>query len=135
VSNTRDQFVSACTEAFVRLAREFQYDGPEVEPIGREVFVRYHSGYRTVSISYEPGMSPIAELFYPAAETGEQPLEWAQRNGVPRARRIPRLRVGPKFEEAEPDTYGPHLAALADGLCRQELDFITGKPLGRLTSA
>jgi hypothetical protein len=40
----------------------------------------------------ETGGHPIVELFYPSAETGEAPVPWAERNGVQRSRRIPRLR-------------------------------------------
>jgi hypothetical protein len=86
-------FEAACREAFRFLVERFGFAEPEVERLGHESIVKFHKGARTVSIAYEPGPGPIVELFYPACDTGEAPTPWAERDGVPYARRIPRLQV------------------------------------------
>lgn len=85
------EFVDATHHAFKGLVTDYGFSAPVVDDLGREVFVRYDKGQHTVAVSLEHGSRPIVELFYPASETGERPLAWAERNGVARARRIPRL--------------------------------------------
>lgn len=86
------EFLDATQQAFGRLVTTHGFDLPVFDDLGREVFVHYHKGNYTVSVAMECGAHPIIELFYPSAETGESPVAWAQRNGVERSRRIPRLR-------------------------------------------
>ena len=85
------QFINAVQQAFSTLVTAYGFEVPAVEDLGREVYVLYHRGTRTVSVSMESGGRPIVELFYPSLETGEAPVAWARRNGMDRARRILRL--------------------------------------------
>jgi hypothetical protein len=74
-------FVTPCLESFHFLETRYGFDAPVVEQLGRECFIRYRKGGHWVSIAYEPGSSPIVELFHP-------PLEIKHR-------RISRLKSGP----------------------------------------
>lgn len=100
-------FAGASISAFRTLVDEFKYDAPEIEQGGREVYVRYHKGARTVSIAYEPGSAPCVELFHPPTDPSEQPVPWATRNGVARCRRFPRLslRTGISWGTSSPGEY------------------------------
>lgn len=48
-------FSRSCSEKFSPLVTRYGFRNPEVENLGRECYVRYHKGNRTVSIAYEPG--------------------------------------------------------------------------------
>ena len=61
-------FVEPCLEAFRFLETRFGFAPPVVEQLGRECYVWYSKGDRWVSIAYEPGQSPIVELFHPTRE-------------------------------------------------------------------
>ena len=111
----REPFAEMCIEAFRALVDEFQFEDPEVERIGREVYVRYHKGLRTVSLANEPGSPPIIELFHPPTSAAEKTEFWATRGGVARCRRFPKLRLVPGLAWESPlrDEY---LAASARAL-------------------
>jgi hypothetical protein len=119
-------FGSVCHEAFAGLVEQHGMSGPEVEHIGRETFVRYHSGDRTVSISCEPGVAPIVELFYRPADAGEKIVPWAERNGIQRTRRIPRLEVSEPFSPTSAETYRSYINALAKAFLTQEAKYLAG---------
>jgi hypothetical protein len=58
---------------------------PSIE-LGRECFVRYHKGAATVAITFEPGTTPIVELFFPAgpvtaSSPGPSAMAWRTRGG------------------------------------------------------
>jgi hypothetical protein len=118
------EFVDACCAAFRRLVDIYGFAGPEVEPIGRETYVRYRKGGHEVSIAFEQGAAPIVELFYPSSETGERPLPWAERNRVQRSRRIPTLRIAECFRDSDPVGFARYLTAGADALERVERAFL-----------
>jgi hypothetical protein len=126
----RSHFATACPSAFRRLVDTFGFSEPEIESIGRETFVRYHRGDQTISIAHEAGSAPLVELFYPSAETGERPVPWAERNGVPRSRRIPHLGVTENCIEADPRSMSLYLAANARALERVERNFLAASREG-----
>lgn len=115
--------VDASRHALARLVDELGFEEPEAEAIGRETFVRFHRGDRTVSIAFEPGSSPTIELFYPVEGTDDDPVPWAERNGVARARRIPRLNVRTKPYRDEA-TLKQSLKVLAKALFDVEADWL-----------
>ena len=61
-------FSEPCKVAFGFLVERYGFSAPEEEQIGRERFIRYQKHNKTVSIAYEPGVSPIVELFFPSRE-------------------------------------------------------------------
>jgi hypothetical protein len=93
--------------------------------MGRETFIEFHRGHQTVSVAYEPYSSPIVELFYPSTETGERSEFWAERNGVARSRRIPRLKVQVPFVAGKSPNFTEYLMASADELERVESEWLT----------
>jgi hypothetical protein len=116
-------FGEACKASFGFLVDDYGFHEPQIEQIGRECFVRYHKGARTVSISVEPGLLPIVEPFYPTLETGESAVPWAERNGVPRARRIPNLNIAGEFSSDSIDDVKEYVGASAKALIAMEPDF------------
>jgi len=123
---SRNSFQLACVDAFRPLVDDFDFDEPEVESIGRESYVRFHKGSRTVSVACEHGLTPIVELFYPSAETGEPPVPWASRDGIPYARRIPRLGVRAAVPDGSRDAYSTLLTAILLALVDAEREFLSG---------
>ncbi len=118
------EFETACRSAFRDLVERFGFDEPEVESIGRETYVRYHKGPRTVSIAYEGGTEPIVELFYPSSETGEKPVPWAARGEVQYSRRIPRLKVQESSGGGSSSGLQRYLAASLNALESAERSFL-----------
>ena len=123
-------FVRTCCSAFQRLVDKYGFAGPVVEPLGRETFVRYLKGYREVSISYEPGASPLVEFFYPSSETGERPTPWAEQESVQRTRRFPKYRIEVRFKDSDQKTFAPYLEATASALERDELEYLQSPASG-----
>jgi hypothetical protein len=117
-------FERDCCAAFRRLVDVYGFGQPVIKPIGRESFVRYFKGTREVCISYEDGASPLVELFYPSSETGERPTPWAEKDGVQRSRRFPRLEVAEPFSEKDPTSFARYLDASAKALERVESAFL-----------
>src|SRR5882724_6172525 len=109
-------FVKPCLEAFSYLQTRYGFDGPIVEQLGRECFVRYRKGNRWVSIAHEPGLVPIIELFHQSLEM--------------KNRRIPRLVSGlatPKrFRDSDESQQRQTLFAQAMDLETKERDFLVG---------
>ncbi len=124
MNSAHPEFEVACRSAFTHLTERFGFLDPEVESIGRETYVRFHKGPRTVSIAYEGGAEPIVELFYPSAETGELPVPWASRDEVPRSRRIPLLRVAETCASGTTEELERYLAASFRALVSLELPFL-----------
>ena len=131
-----DTFEKACTDAFGFLVERFGFRPPAIERIGRESFVQYHKGSRTVSIAWEPGGGPVIELFLPVAGTGLPPTPWAERDGVPYARVFPRHErrtnaraAGRKerriWDEPTAPTFASALADAAANLERMEAGFLS----------
>ena len=123
--DTQAVFAEACVRAFRVLVDSHGWEDPEIEPLGREVYVRYHKGNRTISISLEWGSTPWIELFYPSTETGERPVPWAERNGVPRCRRFPRINVGGTFSDRDPVVALRYLTTAAQALLLVEHDWLS----------
>ena len=133
-------FERACLNALGFLCDRFGFAAPELEQLGREGYVRFHKGARTVSIAWEPGTAPIVELFFPTEGTGERPVPWAARNGTPYSRRIPHLKVADALGESgkrrrkqtwhEPDQamMERYLAAVGRALEITESDFLSEAP-------
>jgi hypothetical protein len=116
-------FVPECIRAFRPLVDTHGFDPPEVKDYGREVFVEYHRGLSTVSVSYESGAEPIIELFYPPAP-GEHPVAWGRRNGSPRTRRV--LSIGLRSQSPSPGvSLADHLNLMFQSLAEQEPAFLS----------
>ena len=118
--------VGACCDAFAFLVAQCGFAEPEIEAIGREQFVRFHRADSTVSIAWEPGLSPIVELFYPPTNPTERPVSWADRNGVARCRRIPRLRFAVSYDDTDPESFAAYVRAQAASLAQVEHAWLTG---------
>src|SRR5262245_28788053 len=127
-----DRFEDACTRAFAFLVERYGFAPPEIERIGRESYVRYHKGPRTVSIAWEYGAPPIVELFFPSLGTAHPPTPWADREGVPYARRFPRWApsTAPVTEEREwawsmTVKFDGYLSVAASNLALMEEEFLS----------
>ncbi|MCP4142972.1 MAG: hypothetical protein GY755_22235 [Chloroflexi bacterium] len=92
-----DKFTNKVAEAFRFLEEKYGFSKPEIENLGREVFVHFHRNDETISISMEAGSKPLIELFLLCEGTGEAPVPWAERNGKKRYRRFPKIREGVDF--------------------------------------
>ena len=119
--NSHETFATECTAQFAGLVSLFGFSPPLTESIGRECFVRYNKGERTVSIAWEPGGTPIVELFFPAGPNDES-VPWAARDSVPYARRFPSL----KPDGVTPERGGKQLslAEIARALVENEKEFL-----------
>ena len=118
-----ESFAQVCRRAFQPLVAQFGFSEPEVTESGRESFVRYHKGSATVSIAFEPGTVPIVEFFFPAGP-GDNSIPWAERAGVPYARRIPRLRASAQCDPAQPESLAPYLEQSMAELAQAEAKFL-----------
>lgn len=97
-----DTFTDQVVDAFGFLVERYGFSKPEVESLGREVFVRFHRNDETVSISKEAGSAPLIELFLMCEGTNEMAVPWAERNGKQRYRRFPKLSRGKSFFQNGP---------------------------------
>jgi hypothetical protein len=95
---------------------------PSIE-LGRECFVRYHKGAATVAITFEPGTTPIVELFFPAGRS-DSVVPWAERDGVAYSRRLPLLRPSAKCTAADPESFAGYLEQLMAELAQVESEFL-----------
>ena len=131
-----EAFEQSCATAFDFLRERFAFRPPEIERIGRESYVYFHKGPRTVSISWEPGGPPIVELFFPSAGTEYAPTPWAERDGVPYARRFPSRTPTPgpaisrrkqrhAWDEPTAATFDAWLAHAASDLAKTEEAFLS----------
>ncbi len=118
-------FIAACLEAFAPLVTEFDFEEPVVKPLGREVFVKYHKGAVEISVSVEPGASPLVEFFYPVAGTSDEPVPWMERNGVARARRFPKVAVSRPFNADDHSDYARFVGELYASVRSNEADFLS----------
>jgi len=137
------EFEESCAKAFHFLVDRFGFQPPVVERIGRESYVRFHKGPRTVSIAWEPGGPPVVEMFLPTAGSGLPETPWAERDGVPYSRRFPRT-VGSTipmpqqrshkvilrelrrtWDRPTADTFETDLRERAERLERSDLDFLS----------
>jgi hypothetical protein len=75
---------SICERQLHNLVERHGFSLPETERIGRETYVRFHRGDRTVSVAWEPGAAPVVELFEPPQSLADHVVPWAARNGVAR---------------------------------------------------
>jgi hypothetical protein len=119
-----DDLLTACKTALGVLCDRFGFDEPTFEQIGHEHYVEFHKGPRTVSVSLEPGGSPVIELFYPSSDTGDAPAPWASRGDTPYSRRIPRLRVYARSRPRNVDELASYLHEAAQELCATEHGFL-----------
>lgn len=118
-----EAFAEACRTAFMPLITRYGFAPQEVEPIGRECYVRFHKGPRTVSVAWEPGSNPIVEFFYPCGPN-DQATPWAARGNVPYSRRIPHLVVKLRFDPDKPETVSAYLGATMQELADKENAFL-----------
>lgn len=100
-----DVFTNKTKDAFSFLNVKYGFSEPEVENLGREVFVYFHRNDETVSISIEAGSEPVMELFLLCEGTSEKAVPWAARNGKPRFRKFPKLSVKNEFFENAPNEF------------------------------
>jgi hypothetical protein len=135
-------FEQAARQTFGFLCERLGFQSPEIERLGRESYVRFRKGPRTVSIAWEPGTAPIVELFLPTEGSGLPATPWAERDGVSYSRRFPG-RGGSAPEEGssqrraiprqDPDawreptarTFEEYLSEEAHNLERTELPFLS----------
>lgn len=120
-------FARQCQQAFDELVSRYSLSRAEVESIGRECYVRYHKGPRTVSIAWELGAFPIVELFFPAGPN-DQPVPWAARGSVAYARRIPRLWPKSTTPSKHPPSSEHYLAQSMRQLSETESSFLEEPP-------
>jgi hypothetical protein len=92
--------------------------------MGWELYVEYHKGDRTVSVCHEDGFSPLIELFHPPVAASDRPVAWAERNGVARCRRFPRLDVSARFDHNDPAQLARYLRECVAALERTESDWL-----------
>jgi hypothetical protein len=97
-------FEKAVIDSFHFLQDRYGFSAPVANDYGREIFVKYERGNQTVSVSYEYGMTPLIEIFYPSVETGDRPVPWAEKNNVQRSRRFPKYRLAIRFSDDENST-------------------------------
>jgi hypothetical protein len=86
---------------FRYLQDRYGFSAPITKDFGREIFIKYERANHTVSISYEFSSSPLIEIFYPSAETGESPIPWASKGKVQRSRRFPKIRLTTRFSDSD----------------------------------
>jgi hypothetical protein len=128
------RFERACRHALGFLCERFGFRAPEFEQIGREAFVRFHRGPRTVSVSWEPSAPPLVEFFYPSALTGEPPVPWAGRDGVAYSRRIPRLASSAAFDPTSGVSFRPEAWRDLDEAMMKEYLVAIGRALEAVES-
>jgi len=136
-----ESFERAACRTFGFLSDRFGFQSPQMERLGRESYVRFRKGSRTVSIAWEPGTAPIVELFLPTEGSGLPATPWAERSGVSYSRRFPRRGGSPPVEGAsdretprriphvwrEPTAqmFEEYLSEAAHNLERNELAFLS----------
>jgi hypothetical protein len=133
-------FERACRNALGFLCERFGFKAPEFEQLGREAFVRFDNGPRTVSVSWEPCAPPLVEFFYQSALTGDPPVPWVERDGVAYSRRIPRLASSEEFSKTSGVSFRPeawcdpdeammeqYLVAIGRALEAVESQFLSGE--------
>ncbi|MGV6851669.1 MAG: hypothetical protein ACWA5R_05740 [bacterium] len=98
-------FTNQAIDAFSFLEERYGFSKPEVDNLGREVFVRFHRNDETVSISMEAGSQPLIELFLMCEGTEEKPVPWAERNGKQRYRKFPKLSDSQNFFQSGPKEF------------------------------
>lgn len=130
MSTTHEAFADACCQAFRPLVSRYGFTEPEVESIGRECFVRYHKGPRTISVAWEPGSAPDVEFFFPAGPNDEV-TPWAARGDVPYSRRIPVSRPAIRYESERPESILAYLEAAMERLLESEPAFLGSSVEGR----
>jgi hypothetical protein len=86
-----EQFTNRAKDSFRFLNEKYSFSEPEIENLGREIFIRFHRNDETVSISMEAGSAPIVELFLLCEGTKEKFVPWAARNNKSRFRKFPNL--------------------------------------------
>jgi hypothetical protein len=86
-----EQFTNKAKSSFNFLNEKYGFSAPEVENLGREIFIRFHRNDETVSISMEAGSSPIIELFLLCEGKAEKAVPWTARNGKERFRKFPKI--------------------------------------------
>lgn len=86
---------------------------------GRELFFDFNRASETVSISIEVGSRPIVEIIEPIPQTGEDAVPWAEKNGVQRSRRFPKLEMTRNFKDLE-----GYLQEMATRLFSKEIDWL-----------
>jgi hypothetical protein len=111
-----DDFYIKVQDAFLALLKQYHFSPPEFETLGRESYVRFHRNGETISISQEAGTAPLIELFLKCEGTSERPIPWAEREGIQRYIKWPK--VGPindfyadapkSFEHAEIEWLANH---------------------------
>jgi hypothetical protein len=116
-SDTRHKY---CTSAFAFLVRDFGFEDPQVQTLGHETFVQFHRGSKTVSISWEGRSPPLVELFGPPTAPADQIVPWAEKNGLPRCRRFPRLRPTTVFRPEDDQCFHAYISELADAIVQEE---------------
>jgi hypothetical protein len=114
----------ACEQGLSGLLRKHGFGAAERECIGREYYVRFHRGHQTVSIAWEPGSSPILELFYPPISPQEYAVPWAERNGVARARRIPQLRTSSTYDPNDLTRAAAYFAEVGSRFAKEESQWL-----------
>ncbi|MBT2972051.1 MAG: hypothetical protein KME56_18980 [Candidatus Thiodiazotropha sp. (ex Ctena orbiculata)] len=97
-----EAFTNKTKEAFSFLNVKYGFSRPEVENLGREIYVYFHRNEESVSISLEAGSEPIIELFLLCEGTTEKALSWAARNGKKRFRKFPKLAIEGDFFVSAP---------------------------------
>jgi hypothetical protein len=114
------EIASACEQRLSFLVERHGFEPPQVERIGRETYMRFHRGNRTVSIAWEPGLAPVVEIFEPPQSPTDKVESWAERNGVARMRRFPRVRTTSKFEPNDRSQLDKYFGEVGEQLQKEE---------------
>jgi hypothetical protein len=121
---TAQDISAACSRQLRVLVDRYGFDPPQAEQIGCETYVCFHRGNQTVSVAWEPGAVPIVELFYPPLVPSDRVVAWADRNGVSRARRIPRIRVPGGVNADDLAAFDQYFAEVAAALVKEEAEWL-----------
>lgn len=100
-----EELTNKTKDAFSFLNLKYGFSKPEVENLGREIFVHFYRNDESVSISLEAGSEPIIELFLLCEGTSEKAVPWAARNGRPRFRKFPNLAISCNFFDGAPKAF------------------------------
>ena len=120
-------FEQVVRREFRYLEERYGFAARQTIDYGREVFVDFERDAQQVSVSLEFGRPPIVEIFYPIADTEDRATPWAEKNGVERARRFPRMTVRAAYPESE-DAFSKYIHEMAAELEKAESSWLTARP-------
>ena len=119
-------FEKSVIENFHFLQDKYDFSAPVTKDFGREIYVRYERVNQTVAISYEFGMSPLIEIFYPSSETGDKSIPWESKSNMQRSRRFPKIKPTTLFSDDE-TSIETYLKEMALEFEKAEMEWLEAK--------